>query len=1028
MSREETKLKAIESICGKLSERKAVLFLGAGINAGIKNDAGEDFPLGSGLSDCLCRDLLEDEALALTLDEAAEIARYKFGCEEVNKYFYSLFNSYDPGVAHLSLVQLPWDVIYSTNYDLLIERAAKNSSSKSAGNICVVSSNKQDITPFREEDILYYKLHGSIDIANTDDGKLTLTKEDYKQYDLVRKRLFKRLENDLLNKTFVFIGYALKDPNFRNILEDCREMLGTKTLPRSFAIRDKFSTTEEIFWSDKYNIQLIEADSSVFLQELKDTWVAEEHAVIPLEERKLKEYIQVDSTTSLPKVGESFYSLATGDCRGKSDPKAFFKGAEPTWADIREEVAPVRDMFWTVLEPLFEDLSNPNVPPSAYLVTGPAGTGKTTLIYTLGYLIARDFDTSVLIHIPGTPFDVNVLGPLVDEENSNRIIIIVRHAAEYLSKLERFIDELKEKSLPVTIILEDRKNQWDTARAKRKRTFSPPEFEMGVLSQREIEKILESLDKHKLLGKLTGTTKEYQIEHFKALADKELLVALRELTRDGDFDKIIKNEYDKIPTEIAKKAYLYVAALGQIDLALRYETLLHLIDISHEKLKEKIFTPTERVLLSGELVGSSRHNMGYTLRARHPIIASVIFSLAAPNDDVKYDILSEILLKLDPGYHEDNKLMYNITRRRELVNTLESHEKRRAIYELLTTLLPDNPYVFQHRSLLEKEMGKIPEAIKYARQAVSLDNKNQALRNTLGMVLEFSARKCEESIKKEALLREATDIFDENIKKAKEDPFGYLGKVFIIKQRIKDEADEGAKALMQAESLSFLEEAYEVTDESGVIAGELALAKKELGSSDTAIDLLTKVLEKKPNEDRLCDVLVRLQAGIDPKKALEIAIKGAKYKPTAWRLQRHIARLQDKLEAPIDSVKGHYEAAIRHHRGDVGLMVEYGAYLFMHGQVPEANKVFSETRNLKLTSYERTRKWKVWKNSEGERKLFSGKVSRISGVSAFALAIPENFEAHFYRTVKELSKLKNNDEIKFTVSFNAHGPGAYIVT
>jgi hypothetical protein len=37
-------------ICAQLSERTAVLFLGAGINYGIKNKKGENFPLGNDLS------------------------------------------------------------------------------------------------------------------------------------------------------------------------------------------------------------------------------------------------------------------------------------------------------------------------------------------------------------------------------------------------------------------------------------------------------------------------------------------------------------------------------------------------------------------------------------------------------------------------------------------------------------------------------------------------------------------------------------------------------------------------------------------------------------------------------------------------------------------------------------------------------------------------------------------------------------------------------------------------------------------
>jgi SIR2-like domain len=172
MLRDEKVLEAIQFICDRLSERTATLFLGAGVNAGIKNNAGEFFPLGAELSRWLCRDLLDSSDLQLSLDEAAEIARHRLGEEEVNRYLYQQFSSFSFGTAHLALVQLPWDVMYTTNYDLLVENAAKAASIEPSGIIQPIFSTKTELTPFSEKHILYYKLHGSIDVANTEEGRL----------------------------------------------------------------------------------------------------------------------------------------------------------------------------------------------------------------------------------------------------------------------------------------------------------------------------------------------------------------------------------------------------------------------------------------------------------------------------------------------------------------------------------------------------------------------------------------------------------------------------------------------------------------------------------------------------------------------------------------------------------------------------------------------------------------------------------------------------------------------------------------
>ncbi len=709
MSREVLMREAIETICNRLSERTATLFLGAGINANVKNDAGESFPLGEGLSNWIARDLLNTPDLSSTLDEAAEMARFRIGDKEFNRYLYEQFSRFKPGTAHLALVQLPWDVIYTTNYDLLVEVASDAPSVEAAGVIRPIFSMKTDLTPFSEKDILYYKLHGSIDLANTDEGRLILTKEDYRYYEAHRKPLFRRLERDLLRRTFIFIGYSLRDPDFRAILEDCRNELGARTFPLSFAVRSRFTEVEEIFWRERYNIQLIQADADVFLNDIKDTWISQNHFILPFETRKSREYLQVDQVTNFPKFAESFYQVRPLDCTGPSDAKLFFRGAEPSWGDIREGIAPHRDAYWPLLETLFPELGEPNLPPSLYLVTGAAGTGKTTLIHSIAYDLANEFGLPVLVHIPGTPLDSHFLGALINDQDPKRIIIVVHHAAEYIRALEPFIAEAKQKSLPLTIILEERRNQWTVATTTTRSRLTSAVFELGALSQNEIDVILNALTKYDALGKLTGSPRDYQVEHFTALAQKELLVALRELTSEASFDDIIRDEYNKIPSETAKHAYVYVAALGQLDLAIRYETLIHLLELRYDQLGTEIFQPTEGVLISGEVSGSSRHNAGFRLTTRHPVIASIIFDMAAPDDDSKFDILNRLLTQLDPGYHEDQILLNAIVRRRELVDTFVSYEKRRALYERLATILPDDPYVLQHRSILERELSTIKQ-------------------------------------------------------------------------------------------------------------------------------------------------------------------------------------------------------------------------------------------------------------------------------------------------------------------------------
>lgn len=1018
-------LEVVEFVCNRLTERRATLFLGAGANYGIKNHKDEACPLGAQLATYISRDMLGKPDTRLTLDEVAEIARTKFGPKALNDYLYKLFTSFSHGPIHLGLVQLPWDSIFTTNYDLFVETAAAAEFITPAGQIRPIFSLTTDLANLSEDDIPYYKVHGSIEYAHTEEGRLILTKEDYRYYEEFRRPLFKRLRSGLMSHTFVFLGYSLGDGNFREVLEDARLELGTSTFPRSFAIRKGASEEEQVFWRDKYNIETLNIDGGDFINLLKGTWVAQKKQVIPFDDRRTSQYLQVDSSSSFQKIGESFYRVRKDDCNVASDPARFFKGGEPTWGDIARRIAPPRDAYSTLLDGMFEELLDAAAPGSVLVLTGAAGTGKTTLLRTLAYDIASDTECPALVHIPGTPFDAKCLGALVDTQKPQRIVVFIHHAGERFRALDQFIDEIKRLKMPVTFVLEERKNQWNVALGSNRSSFSASEIEIGeTLSQPEILAILEALRQHDAMGKLTGASHEDQLEHFESLSGKDLLVALRELAMQTSFDDIIRDEYNKIPTSVAQQAYVYVSALGQLDLPIRYETLHHLLGVDYQDFRKLVLEPTDGILLSLEDYGRSRHNAGFRVRARHPIVASVIFAAAAADDDAKFKIINAIIEELDPGYLEDKKILEGITRNKALVGTLSSPLMRRAVFDKLEKVLPGNAYVFQHRSILERSLDNPDAAVSYARRAVGRDSRNPGFNNTLGLALEFAARTAA-PLQREALLADAAKIFETGLRTNRFDPFSYLGQVYILRQRLDREVDSGKRRVYQADILSLLEEAFDATNESEVIAGELAKQRQALGSVQEAIAVLRDGLAKKPSNDRLRDLLVRMESEQGhTDEALKAAIAGEKLDPTAWRMQRHIARLKHKLGHPTQAVRGYYDAALRHNQGDPDLIAEYGAFLMTVGELEAANEVFEQGHRLRIPTAEKNRYRRYWHDENSQRKVFSGKVKDIQGGVGFVIAIPENFRAMYWRTSAYAADLKQGNSVKFIVGFTAQGPRA----
>ena len=84
----------------------------------------------------------------MSLDDGTEMARFRLGLKVVNDYIFEKFSAFKPGAAHLALVQLPWDAIYTTNYDLLVETASQNPAITAAGMIRQVFSAEENLSSF----------------------------------------------------------------------------------------------------------------------------------------------------------------------------------------------------------------------------------------------------------------------------------------------------------------------------------------------------------------------------------------------------------------------------------------------------------------------------------------------------------------------------------------------------------------------------------------------------------------------------------------------------------------------------------------------------------------------------------------------------------------------------------------------------------------------------------------------------------------------------------------------------------------
>src|SRR5579884_2877211 len=143
--------------------------------------------------------------------DCAQLFRQSVGEANYAAFLRSQFDvGREPGgltPSHRALVDLDLRVLFTTNYDELIE-AAYVEAAKSLR----VSVSEEEFIAHRgsrpERHLI--KLHGSIDQLDS----VVLTRRDYARARGERHEMFGHLRHELSDASFLFVGFSLSDPNF----------------------------------------------------------------------------------------------------------------------------------------------------------------------------------------------------------------------------------------------------------------------------------------------------------------------------------------------------------------------------------------------------------------------------------------------------------------------------------------------------------------------------------------------------------------------------------------------------------------------------------------------------------------------------------------------------------------------------------------------------------------------------------------------------------------------------------------------
>lgn len=201
----------IREFTRELHNKNAAVFVGAGLS------------VGSGYVDwsTLLHEIIQD----LGLDPKNEhdfVTLAQYHCNQAagnkSKLTQAIFNHFAPTKAptvnHRLLARLPIHTYWTTNYDKLIEKSLEEA--KKVPDVKYTLNQLPITRPDR--DVVVYKMHGDIDHP----ADAVISKDDYESYPLKMGAFLSALRGDLVEKTFLFLGFSFTDPNIDYILSRVR--------------------------------------------------------------------------------------------------------------------------------------------------------------------------------------------------------------------------------------------------------------------------------------------------------------------------------------------------------------------------------------------------------------------------------------------------------------------------------------------------------------------------------------------------------------------------------------------------------------------------------------------------------------------------------------------------------------------------------------------------------------------------------------------------------------------------------------
>lgn len=336
----------------------------------------------------------------------------------------------------------------------------------------------------------------------------------------------------------------------------------------------------------------------------------------------------------------------------------FYNGCRPLWEDLAAgfDIARIPYSGKDGIQKRMDALVKEPCGLKALAIVGAGGTGKTTLLRRAGYDVAKSGRLVLELKSEWWRLGHSLVDQLrlACETATAPIVVLIDDVSDHLTSEAKLDGVLREiESLPVVLVLAEHPDRWHGALRRCQvlsRDVNCWVHPVYRLLPKEcttlIDRIL-SYEKDGTLSEIFCTLpRDERLKLALEFADRHLVVVMLQLRHGLPFQKIIENEFERIPMSKAKAGYALVCYLETLRLFLPESLLIRFLDLAGALEVQEFFEATEG-LFEGNPAGRC---------SRNRVIARTVARHALPQPAARKAALLAVFSRIDLGDEDEQRL------------------------------------------------------------------------------------------------------------------------------------------------------------------------------------------------------------------------------------------------------------------------------------------------------------------------------------------------------------------------------------